>query len=331
LSHDSESWEVARDLYLQCLQADPQYAPAWARLGRVYHVIGKYRGAREENFTLSESALNRALELNPNLSIADRFYAQLEVADLGRAKEAMVRLVRRASSRSSDPELFGALVSSLPLLRSASVLAGGVRTGQAPRSERADQRAAHVFHGGRLLARGGRVRTALGTRQYWRPRVALRGAPGCRYAGAGRCGALREHVVSKQCVDLARTRSCALAISRRRADRLGLQRSRRLVLSGPEASSRRRRGSRRRNPRGRRRPRVLPLRDLHAPRMARLIAQSRGTSTRFCKGQSASTMTPARRLWQREGRRCWAAVDRVAQPANVDWCQTAQLQSLGQR
>ena len=46
LSHDSGSWEVARDLYLQCLQADPLYAPAWARLGRVYHVIGKYRGAR---------------------------------------------------------------------------------------------------------------------------------------------------------------------------------------------------------------------------------------------------------------------------------------------
>jgi len=41
---------------------------------------------------------------------ADRFYAQLEVGDLGRAHEAMVRLVRRALSRGSDPELFAALV-----------------------------------------------------------------------------------------------------------------------------------------------------------------------------------------------------------------------------
>lgn len=72
LSHDSGSWEVARDLYLQCLQADPRYAPAWARLGRVYHVIGKYRGTSED-YARSESALNRALELNPDLSIADRF------------------------------------------------------------------------------------------------------------------------------------------------------------------------------------------------------------------------------------------------------------------
>ena len=109
LSHDSGSWEVARDLYLQCLQSDPQYAPAWARLGRVYHVIGKYRGTSED-YSRSEGAFNRALELNPDLSIADRFYAQLEIADLGRAREAMVRLVRRASSRGNDPELFAALV-----------------------------------------------------------------------------------------------------------------------------------------------------------------------------------------------------------------------------
>ena len=109
LSHDSASWEVARDLYLQSLQADAHYAPAWARLGRVYHVIGKYRGTSED-YARSEAALNRALELNADLSMADRFYAQLEVSDLGRAHEAMVRLVRRALSRGSDPELFAALV-----------------------------------------------------------------------------------------------------------------------------------------------------------------------------------------------------------------------------
>ena len=108
LSHDAASWEVARDLYLQCLQADPNYAPAWARLGRVHHVIGKYRGTSDD-YVRSESALNRALELNPDLSIADHFYAQLEVAD-GRAEDAMLRLVRRASSHSSDANLFAALV-----------------------------------------------------------------------------------------------------------------------------------------------------------------------------------------------------------------------------
>jgi len=137
LSHDSGSWEVARGLYLQCIQADPHYAPAWARLGRMHHVIGKYRGTSED-YARSEAALNRALELNPDLSIADHFYAQLEVGDLGRAQEAMVRLVRRAASRSSDPELFAALVpacrycgllqNSLAAYERASRLDPNVRT-----------------------------------------------------------------------------------------------------------------------------------------------------------------------------------------------------------
>ena len=41
--------------------------------------------------------------------MAERVLAQIEV-DYGRAQDAMVRLIRRASSRSSDPELFAALV-----------------------------------------------------------------------------------------------------------------------------------------------------------------------------------------------------------------------------
>ena len=110
LSHDLASWEVARDLYLQCIEADPKYAPAWARLGRIHHMLGKYRGA-SDGYDRAESALNRALELNPDLSIADHFYAQLEMAD-GRAEGALVRLVRRASSNSSDPDLFAALVAA---------------------------------------------------------------------------------------------------------------------------------------------------------------------------------------------------------------------------
>jgi eukaryotic-like serine/threonine-protein kinase len=115
LSQDSGSWEIARDLYLHCVQADPHYAPAWARLGRVYRLLGKFHfldaALARENHALAESAFNRALVLNPELAIADSYYAQLEL-DLGRAQEAMVRLVRRASARSNNPDLFSALVSA---------------------------------------------------------------------------------------------------------------------------------------------------------------------------------------------------------------------------
>src|SRR5215831_20729850 len=48
-SQDPKQWAAARDLYLRCLETDPSFAPAWARLGRTYHVMAKYvtTGARE--------------------------------------------------------------------------------------------------------------------------------------------------------------------------------------------------------------------------------------------------------------------------------------------
>jgi DNA-binding winged helix-turn-helix (wHTH) protein/tetratricopeptide (TPR) repeat protein len=111
-SHDSKQWGAARDLYLRCVDADPCYAPAWARLGRIHHVMAKYlpTGARE-GLKQAEAAFRQALDLNPDLSIAHKFYAQLEV-DLGRAADAMARLLPRAHG-AADPEIFAALISPL--------------------------------------------------------------------------------------------------------------------------------------------------------------------------------------------------------------------------
>jgi tetratricopeptide (TPR) repeat protein len=89
---------------------DPGYAPAWARLGRMHHVMGKYAGTGAgDNLDRSDAAFRRALEVNPDLPVAHKLYAQLEV-DLGRAPAAMVRLLERA--KSADPEIFAGLVSA---------------------------------------------------------------------------------------------------------------------------------------------------------------------------------------------------------------------------
>jgi eukaryotic-like serine/threonine-protein kinase len=109
LAHDSQTWEVARDLYLECLAEDPRYAPAWARLGRLHRVLGKYfRSDPAEYLAKAEDAFARALSINPDLGAAHNYYAQLEV-DLGRAQDAMGRLIRRVAHRSTDPELFAGL------------------------------------------------------------------------------------------------------------------------------------------------------------------------------------------------------------------------------
>src|SRR4029434_9790408 len=57
----------------------------------------------------AQDAFCRALELNPRLSVAHKFYANLE-ADMGQAERAMVRLLGEATRHGNDPELFAGLV-----------------------------------------------------------------------------------------------------------------------------------------------------------------------------------------------------------------------------
>jgi serine/threonine protein kinase/tetratricopeptide (TPR) repeat protein len=120
----ADQLRVARDLYLRCLEVDPAYAPAWAKLGKCYLLIGKGIENAAQNFALAESAFRRALELNPDLPLAHSLYAQLEAED-GRAKDAIARLLVRARKATAQPEPFVALVQCCRYsgLLSASVAA----------------------------------------------------------------------------------------------------------------------------------------------------------------------------------------------------------------
>ena len=72
-------------------------------------MIGKYIEATPDSETNAEDAFRRALELNPRLSVAHKFYANLE-ADIGQAHRALVRLLNEANRHGNDPELFAGLV-----------------------------------------------------------------------------------------------------------------------------------------------------------------------------------------------------------------------------
>ena len=101
----------ARDFYRHCLEEDPGYAPAWARLGRVYRVLAKYgTGSQTETIRLAEEAFHRALEINPDLPIAHNLYTYFELEERGRAAEAVVRLLDQVRSGAADPHLFAGLV-----------------------------------------------------------------------------------------------------------------------------------------------------------------------------------------------------------------------------
>ena len=110
LSLEATTWNAALDLYERCVAEDPQYAPAWARLGRMYRLMAKYgEDSSAADVGRAEAAFLRALELNPDLPLAHTNYAALEV-DMGRGRDAMVRLLRLARTRESDADLFNGLV-----------------------------------------------------------------------------------------------------------------------------------------------------------------------------------------------------------------------------
>lgn len=104
---------AARDLYRSCLDQEPGYAPAWARVARLYRVLSKYGfGDTEENYRLGREAIARALELDPDLSLAHHYNTYFQVEE-GEARVAIPRLIERARSRENDPNVFAGLVVAL--------------------------------------------------------------------------------------------------------------------------------------------------------------------------------------------------------------------------
>jgi TolB-like protein/Tfp pilus assembly protein PilF len=115
LAYEVSRWTEARDLYRASVESDPDYAPAWARLARCERLIGKFSASPAEAkacLARAEEAFQRALALNPDLSIAHSFYAQLLI-DIGRGDQAMQRLLERVRCRPTDPELYAGLVHAL--------------------------------------------------------------------------------------------------------------------------------------------------------------------------------------------------------------------------
>ena len=109
LSHDRPRWRLAKNLYEQCVEVDPSFAPAWARLGRINRVIGKFdERAPRPSYQAAEANFRRALELNPDLAIGHNLFAYLE-AEAGHAEAALLRLLPRLQRQPNDPDLFGAL------------------------------------------------------------------------------------------------------------------------------------------------------------------------------------------------------------------------------
>lgn len=107
-----ESMLLARDLYWTCLAENPNFAPAWAWLGRCCWFLDKFTHSSSVMPELAEAAFQRAFALDSDLASAHQFYTLLQV-DLGRADEAMRRLFERLKHHPAEAESFSSLVQVL--------------------------------------------------------------------------------------------------------------------------------------------------------------------------------------------------------------------------
>jgi len=103
---------LARDLYWTCLAENPNFAPAWAWLGRCCWFLDKFTHSNSVIAELAEAAFQRAFLIDPDLSSAHQFYTVLQI-DLGRSDEAMHRLLDRLERHPAEAESFSSLVQVL--------------------------------------------------------------------------------------------------------------------------------------------------------------------------------------------------------------------------
>ena len=97
LPHDPGPNKDAIAVLQHVVRMDPDYAPAWEELGLRAYWDTTYSDGGEPMFQLSNSACERALALDPNLTIAagQLITNRVERGELGKAYEAAQALVKR--------------------------------------------------------------------------------------------------------------------------------------------------------------------------------------------------------------------------------------------
>jgi DNA-binding winged helix-turn-helix (wHTH) protein len=121
-----QSMMLARELHWTCLAENPDFAPAWAWLGRCCWFLGKFNNAPGANLDLARAALQRAFVLDGDLASAHQFYTHVQT-DIGQATQAMIRLSDRLNQHPGEPESLSGLVQ---VLRFCGLLPESIRVHQ---------------------------------------------------------------------------------------------------------------------------------------------------------------------------------------------------------
>jgi len=99
----------SRDLLWLVIGYEPQFAPAWAWLGRACRFLEKFGVDRDYHRKLVDVAFQRAFAIDPGLACAHQFFTAIQV-DRGGALSALHRLLPIVEGKHTDAHFFAALV-----------------------------------------------------------------------------------------------------------------------------------------------------------------------------------------------------------------------------
>ena len=196
LQLDSKHWPAALDLYRRCVERDPQFAPAWARLGRCYRVMGKFgdRAAVRRQPGQRRASPEARARHQPG-SVAG---PQSLCAVRGRGRPRPRGDGSAARPRANVAVRARALCGTrprLPLLRAARCVRSGRRARAPSRSSRRDEHRADVRAEARLGAGDRRRHEQYADREG--PRAGLQRQP--RRSGGGAARPDRARTSGSRC------------------------------------------------------------------------------------------------------------------------------------
>ena len=118
LPHDPAPNKEGIAMLERAVGLDPTYAPAWANLGRRYYLDSQYGGGGEAMFQKANTALEQALKLDPNLTLAaaQRIATYSERGELLKAYQDAQALVERQPKNSGAHFALGYMLRYAGLL-----------------------------------------------------------------------------------------------------------------------------------------------------------------------------------------------------------------------
>ena len=154
LSDSSAQWMHARESYQRAVEADPSYAPAWARFGRCLRVMSKYSlGRRRWSGGPRPRKRFSARFASTRISRSRTTSIPTWRSRAGGPAEAVPRLLGRVRERTSDPELYAGLVHACRYVGLLDASVAAFHRAKPPRSFDPHERRALVLHDRRSRAR----------------------------------------------------------------------------------------------------------------------------------------------------------------------------------